>query len=121
MALLHACLYVSKSESFVIPGLCMSKLYATTMLMIFNNRIKISGGRFDEDEDDDECEFTSSTHRLSRDPPPESRNDSKKKTKIFVSSTRLTFQLASELPSLPRTQAPSTSVENRQSSNSTAC
>ena len=121
MALLHACLYVSKSESFVIPGLCMSKLYATTMLVIFNNRIKISGGRFGEDEDDEECEFTSSTHRLSRDPPPESRNDSKKKTKILVSSTRLTFQLASELPSLPRTQAPSTSVENRRSSNSSAC
>jgi len=105
MALLHACLYANKSEGFVIPGLCMSKLYATTMLMIFNNRIKISGGRFDQD-DDEECEFTS-TRLSSRDPPQEPRNDSKK-TKILVSRTRLTFQLATDLPTLPS----STSVEN---------
>jgi len=114
MAILHACLYVSKSESFVIPGLCMSKLYATTMLVIFNNRVKISGGRFDEDEDDEECEFTSS--RLSRDPPPVTRNDSSKKTKILVSSARLTFQLATDLPSFPSRS--STSVENSPTFNS---
>ena len=100
MAMLHACLYASKSESFVIPGLCMSKIYATTMLVIFNNRIKISGGRFDQDEDDEECDFATTT--LSRDPRRDTRRESRdgKKTKIFVSSGRLTFQLA-DVPPLP--------------------
>ena len=105
MAILHACLYASKSEYFVIPGLCMSKIYAITMLVIFNNRIKILGGRFDQEEDE-ECDFTSPT--LSRDPRRESR-DSSRKTKIFVSSGRLTFQLANE-------PAASQSVENSPTS-----
>jgi len=112
MAILHACLYVSKSECFVIPGLCMSKIYAITMLMIFNNRIKISGGRFDQDEDGEgECDFASS--RLSRDQQHrgESRRDSGRKTKIFVSSGRLTFQLG-DLPPSPS----ATSVENHDTS-----
>jgi hypothetical protein len=99
LAILHACLYASKSESFVIPGLCMSKIYATTMLVIFNNRIKISGGRFDQEDED--CDL-SSTPRLSRDPRRESRDG--RKTKILVSNGRLTFQLA-DIP-------PSSSVEN---------
>ena len=101
--MLHACLYATKSESFVIPGLCMSKIYATTMLVIFNNRIKISGGRFDQDEDE-ECDFTLST--LSRNPRRESRRESRdgRKTKILVSNGRLTFQLADD-PSLPSVES----------------
>jgi len=114
MAMLHACLYASKSECFVIPGLCMSKIYAITMLVIFNNRINISGGRFDQDEDDEECDFATTT--LSRDPRRDSRRESRpgdgKKTKVFVSSGRLTFQLA-DLPPCP-------SVENVPNSSDSA-
>jgi len=104
MAILHACLYASQSEFFVIPGLCMSKIYATTMLVIFNNRIKISGGRFDQEEDE-ECALTET--RLSR---RESRDS---RTKILVSNRRLTFKLAKDAP-------PSPSVQNSQSSHSLA-
>jgi len=103
MAILHACLYAMKSEFFVIPGLCMSKIYAITMLVIFNNRIKISGGRFDQEEEDEECDLT--TTRLSRDQLQRRESRDSRKTKILVSNGRLTFQLA-----------PSPSVENSPTS-----
>jgi hypothetical protein len=76
----------------------MSKIYAITMLVIFNNRIKISGGRFDQEEEDEECDLPS---RLSRDPRRDSRRESRdgRKTKILVSNGRLTFQLADVPPS----------------------
>lgn len=110
MAILHACLYVSKSEFFVIPGVCMSKIYAITMLVIFNNRIKISGGRFgqEEDEESTQTRTTLSTTGTSREQRRESRDS--RTTKIFVSNGRLTFQLASDVP-------PSPSVESNPGSN----
>lgn len=106
MAILHACLFVTKSESFVIPGLCMSKIYATTMLVIFNNRIKISGGRFDQEEEE---ESGLTTTRLSRDQRRDSRDS--RATKIIVANGRLTFQLAEDIP-------PSPSVRNSINFNS---
>lgn len=105
VAILHACLFVTKSESFVVPGLCMSKIYATTMLVIFNNRIKILGGRFDQEEDE-ETALTTTSHRLSRDQRRESRDS--RTTKIVVANGRLTFHLAEDLP-------PSPSVQNSSS------
>lgn len=87
MAVLHLCLYVSHSEAFVIPGLSMSKMYATTMLVVFNNRVKISGGRFDQDDDDD----VESAIEVAVTPSRERRNSG---AKVFVSNARLTFQLA---------------------------
>jgi hypothetical protein len=111
MAIIHACLYVSKSEYFVIPGICMSKTYAITMLMIFNNRMKISGGRLDQEEEEEECDFATTT--LSRDHPQrKSRDASGRKTKIFVSNGRLTFQLAEEPPSPNIENTSSTSSES---------
>jgi len=105
MAILHTCLFVTKSESFVVPGLCMSKLYATTMLVIFNNRLKISGGRFDQEQDEENALTT----RLSRDQRRESRDS--RTTKIIVANGRLTFQLAEDQP-------PSPSFQNSSSPNS---
>ena len=66
------------------------------MLVIFNNRIKISGGRFDQEEEE-ESSLTAS--RLSRDSRRERRDS--KTTKVFVSNGRLTFQLASDIPPSP--------------------
>ena len=59
------------------------------MLVILNNRIKISGGRLDQ-EDDEESSLS---------PLRERRNS--RTTKILVSNGRLTFQLA-DVPRLPR-------------------
>lgn len=70
----------------------MSKIYATTMLVILNNRIKISGGRFDQDDSEEESQTPLSPSR-------ERRNS--RTTKILVSNGRLTFQLA-DVPSMPR-------------------
>jgi hypothetical protein len=86
----------------------MSKIYATTMLVIFNNRIKISGGRFDQ-EQDEECALTAT--RLSRDQRRESRDS---RTKIIVANGRLTFQLAEDLPSptVPNSSTGSSSARN---------
>jgi hypothetical protein len=109
MAILHVCLFVSHSESFVIPGLCMSKIYATTMLVIFNNRLKISGGRFDQEENE-ECEFTTSRVSSTR---RERRDSRDSRTKVFVSNGRLTFHLATDLP-----LSPSVASENSPSTNS---
>ena len=77
----------------------MSKTYAITMLMIFNNRIKISGGRLDQEEEE-ECDFqvANVTSTLSRDQRPGRSRDGRN-TKIFVSTGRLTFQLAEDPPS----------------------
>lgn len=93
MATLHLCLYVSHIELFVIPGLSMSKIYATTMLVILNNRIKILGGRFDNEGDEESAVTRISTSG-------ERRNS---RTKIFVSNGRLTFQLGSDIPPSPIT------------------
>ena len=79
------------------------------MLVIFNNRIKISGGRFDQEDDEESTQTTLTTTRMSRDQRRESRDS--RTTKIFVSNGRLTFQLANDVP-------PSPSVENSPSSNS---
>lgn len=86
----------------------MSKIYATTMLVIFNNRIKISGGRFDQEEDE-ECALTST--RLSRDQRRESLagDSASRKTKILVSNGRLTFQLATDAPTSPSVESSPTS------------
>jgi len=46
VAILHFCLYFIKTTTFLIPGLTISKVYANTMLVILNNRIKIVNGRF---------------------------------------------------------------------------
>ena len=83
----------------------MSKIYSTTMLVIFNHRMKISGGRFDQEENE-ECALTSTM--LSREERRESWDSS---TKILVSNGRLTFQLAKDV-------SPTPSVENSQSSHS---
>jgi hypothetical protein len=87
----------------------MSKIYATTMLVILNNRIKIIGGRFDN-EGDEESRLTGiGTSRTGT--SGERRNS---RTKIFVSNGRLTFQLASDTP-------PSPITENSGSPSSVVC
>lgn len=88
MALLHLCLYSSHNQIFVIPGLAMSKIYAITMLVILNNRLKIEGGRFYQGEEEEEEEVTLN----SENPRRHSR------TNIIVSNGRLTFQLGDVLP-----------------------
>lgn len=48
VAILHAVLTVSKSVEprwFMIPGLSVGKLYASSMLVLLNNRFVIVGGR----------------------------------------------------------------------------
>ena len=114
MAIFHACLYASQSEYFVIPGLCMSKIYATTMLVIFNNRIKIVGGRFDQDEDE-ECALGTTRFSETRDQRRESRDTSSslRTTKVLVSNKRLTFQLSDVPPA-----SDFLSAEDSQSSSS---
>ena len=87
VAILHLCLYSSRNPLFVIPGLALSKIYATTMLVILNNRLKIEGGRFNQEDVESSL------------PSPRERQASRK-TKILVSNGRLTFQLA-ELPAIP--------------------
>ena len=80
----------------------MSKIYAITMLVIFNNRLKITGGRFDQEEEGE----SSSNAMLTA-----SRERRNSRTKIFVSNTRLTFQLGSEVPTTPvRENMPSSSL-----------
>ncbi|KAF8908634.1 hypothetical protein CPB84DRAFT_1767137 [Gymnopilus junonius] len=44
-AILHLCLYFANSQTFIVPGLSVSKLYANTMLVILNNRMRIVDGR----------------------------------------------------------------------------
>jgi len=103
IAILHLCLYVSHSEPFVIPGLALSKIYAITMLVIFNNRIKISGGRFDLEEEEEHVEAALAAGAM---PSRDRRRSSG--TKVFVSNTRLTFQMGA--PS--QAPAPSRSIDN---------
>lgn len=98
VAILHVCLFASLNQLFVIPGLVMSKIYAITMLMILNNRLKISGGRFNQEEDDDEKLVL---------PTRDQRNSLKPKTKILVTNQRLTFRLA-EVPAVPNDSERST-------------
>ena len=90
LAILHVCLFASLNQLFVIPGLVMSKIYAITMLMILNNRVKISGGQFNQEEDDDEELVL----------PTRDQRNSKPKTKILVTNERLTFRLP-EVPAVP--------------------
>jgi len=105
IAILHLCLYVSHSEPFVIPGLVLSKIYAITMLVIFNNRVKISGGRFDLAEEEEHLQAALAAGAT----PSESRERRRSSgTKVFVSNTRLTFQMG--VPSKPPT--PSRSIDN---------
>ena len=106
IAITHACLYAVKSESFVIPGLSMSKIYAITMLVIFNNRIKFSGGRFDQEGDEEIVESSLSTREQRR----ESLHS--RPTKVFVSNKRLTFQLAPDVPALPTLEHSSSSSKS---------
>lgn len=102
MAILHLCLFVSHIELFVIAGLSISKTYAITMLVIFNNRVKFSGGRFDQEEVEEPSEAEVMETNLQR------RNS---RTKIFVSNARLTFKLAPDIPSAPAVKHnPSSSV-----------
>jgi len=90
VAILHLCLYASHNQAFVIPGLAMSKIYAITMLVILNNRLRIEGGRFNQEE---EASLPISFDRTGR-----QRNS---RTNIIVSNGRLTFQLADTLPASP--------------------
>jgi len=105
MAILHLCLYVSHNEPFVIPGLAMSKIYATTMLVVFNNRVKILGGRFDLEEEE---EYLQEAALAAATPSRERRNSG---TKVFVSNARLTFQLPAG-PSKAPAISPSRSIDN---------
>jgi hypothetical protein len=52
VAILHFCLYFGKATTFLVPGLTISKVYANTMLVILNNRMKILNGRFPNDSED---------------------------------------------------------------------
>ncbi|KAF8799753.1 hypothetical protein BYT27DRAFT_7200985 [Phlegmacium glaucopus] len=99
MAILHLCLYSSRNEIFVIPGLSMSKLYATTMLVILNNRLKIEGGRFEQGDVEESTLSSQGERRNSR------------TTKILVSNGRLTFQLA-DVPAMPNSRNTSTAHDS---------
>ncbi|KAF9523276.1 hypothetical protein CPB83DRAFT_863154 [Crepidotus variabilis] len=50
VALLHFVLYFTRSTGFLVPGLTISKVYANTMLVILNNRMRIVNGRVAQED-----------------------------------------------------------------------
>ncbi|KIK01544.1 hypothetical protein K443DRAFT_678306 [Laccaria amethystina LaAM-08-1] len=83
IAMVHLVLYFSFTDSFIVPGVIISKVYANTMLMILNNRLRIVGGRIEERQESMEDK----TDVSFRNPTTTSR------TQIHVSRDRLTFRL----------------------------
>jgi hypothetical protein len=81
--MVHLVLYFSFTDSFIVPGVTISKVYANTMLMILNNRLRIVGGRIEERQESMEDK----TDVSFRNPTTTSR------TQIHVSRDRLTFRL----------------------------
>ena len=83
IAMVHLVLYFSFTDAFIVPGSTISKVYANTMLMILNNRLRIIGGRIEErqESNDDKTDVSF------RNPTTTSR------TQIHVSRDRLTFRL----------------------------
>ena len=81
--MVHLVLYFSFTDAFIVPGSTISKVYANTMLMILNNRLRIIGGRIEERQESNEDK----TDVSFRNPTTTSR------TQIHVSRDRLTFRL----------------------------
>ncbi|CAA7268392.1 unnamed protein product [Cyclocybe aegerita] len=88
-AILHLCLYFANHQIFVVPGLTISKIYANTMLVILNNRIKILDGRVPADQSQVEFERCLSGSFQSVKTNSKPRNTSR----VIVSKDRLTFRL----------------------------
>lgn len=80
--MVHLVLYFSFTDAFIVPGVTISKVYANTMLMILNNRMRIIGGRIEERQEsiDDKADVSF-------------RNPTTSRTQIHVSRDRLTFRL----------------------------
>ncbi|KAF8157034.1 hypothetical protein B0H34DRAFT_770658 [Crassisporium funariophilum] len=84
VAILHLCLYFANNEAFLVPGLTVSKLYANTMLVILNNRLRILDGRILDrvQESSDSPSFALS----------EMEEGVRSRSTIIVSNDRLTFR-----------------------------
>ncbi|PPQ84246.1 hypothetical protein CVT26_012354 [Gymnopilus dilepis] len=85
-AILHLCLYFANNQSFIVPGLSVSKLYANTMLVILNNRMRIVDGRTHNPNDSDPG--IESPRRLFA--HPESRRST---STVVIKNGRLVFRL----------------------------
>lgn len=85
IAMVHLVLYFAFTDAFLVPGVTISKVYANTMLMILNNRLRIIGGRIEERQEsmDDKTDVSF------RNPTTGSGG----RTQIHVSRDRLTFRL----------------------------
>jgi hypothetical protein len=117
VAILHLCLYFANLPAFLVPGLCLSKAYANTMLILFNNRIKLVDGRSgNSSEDDRENMFRSAGGRSEQLPSPTTRKSTTRNTStVFVSNNRLVFRLADIPPSpVTRPQAEESSAAGKK-------
>jgi len=84
IAMAHLVLYFAFTDAFIVPGVTISKVYANTMLMILNNRLRIIGGRIEERQESMEDKAADVSFR---NPTTSSR------AQIHVSRDRLTFRL----------------------------
>lgn len=91
-AIMHLCLYFANSSAFVVPGLTASKIYANTMLVILNNRMRIVDGRMgveDEVTIDSPSQLFADQTRTSEETSRRARGNST----IIVSHDRLIIRL----------------------------
>jgi len=124
IAILHLCLYFGNSQTFLVPGLSLSKVYANTLLVLFTNRIKVSGGRsqFEGNTRSHIAEEESFSIQPEGDrnntqgerPPPPSKNIITRKASLLsnastvvVSNNRLMFRLG-DMPPSPHSERPMT-------------
>ncbi|KDR72613.1 hypothetical protein GALMADRAFT_73557, partial [Galerina marginata CBS 339.88] len=91
VAILHLCLYFANSQSFIVPGLTVSKIYANTLLVMLNNRMRMVNGRLSNDDDENS---QISSGMLFRDRPrSHSQSAPRHTSRIIVSNDRLIFRL----------------------------
>jgi len=115
------CLYFANLQAFLVPGLCLSKVYANTMLILFNNRIKIVDGRDSNSSEDDREDIFRSARRSVTDEqlpsPPTRKSTTRNTSTVLVSNNRLVFRLADIPPSPIRPLAEESSpVSKRRTS-----
>ena len=109
------CLYFANSQTFLIPGLALSKVYANILLLLFNNRIKLVNGRANENNSTNsnwEGAFRVEDPNADAQPPsPITKKNAVREggrtrstSTVFVSNDRLVFRLGDIPPSPQRTK-----------------
>jgi len=121
IALLHMCLYFENSQAFIVPGLSLSKVYANTMLILFNNRIKIVEGRSSGKNSDDNPDETFSDRIVEQLSPssrksPAARGGFRGNTStVFVGKDRLLFRMT-DIPPPPPLEEEVISIDRKRPS-----